>query len=58
LYTQGAVPFSVFLASSIVQDGHGMLPLLADSRWDFLRIKAINFFVGLLVGLAGLFIGW
>ncbi len=58
LYTQGAVPFSVLLASSVVQDGHGMLPLLADSRWDFLRIKAINFFVGLLVGLTGLFIGW
>jgi hypothetical protein len=57
LYTQGAVPFSILLASSIVQDGHGMLPLLADSRWDFFRIKAINFSVGLLVGLAGFLIG-
>jgi hypothetical protein len=58
LYTQGAVPFSVLLASSVVQDGHGMLPLLADSRLDFLRIKAINFTVGLLLGLAGYLAGW
>jgi hypothetical protein len=58
LYTQGAVPFSVLLASSVVQDGHGMLPLLADSRWDFVRIKAINFAVGLLVGLGGYLTSW
>jgi hypothetical protein len=36
LFTQGAIPLSVLLASSVVQDGHGMLPLLADSRLDFL----------------------
>jgi len=58
LYAQGAVPFSVLLASSVVQDGHGMLPLLADSRLDFLRIKAINFGVGLLLGLTGYLTGW
>jgi len=29
LFTQGVVPFSLLLSSSIVQDGHGMLPLLA-----------------------------
>lgn len=58
LYTQGAVPFSVLLASSVVQDGHGMLPLLADSRSDFFRIKAINFTVGLGVGLIGYLLGW
>lgn len=58
LYTQGAVPFSVLLASSVVQDGHGMLPLLADSRLDFLRIKGINFAVGLLLGLVGYYTGW
>lgn len=58
LYTQGTVPFSVLLASSVVQDGHGMLPLLADSRLDFLRVKGINFFVGLLIGLVGYFSNW
>ncbi len=58
LYTQGAVPFSVLLASSIVQDGHGMLPLLADSRTSFFVVKTINLAFGLLVGLLGYMLGW
>ena len=58
LYFQHAIPLSVLLASSTVQDGHGMLPILADSRKDFLRIKAINLAVGLGLGLLGYFTGW
>jgi hypothetical protein len=58
LYTQGLVPFSVLLASSIVQDGHGMLPMLADSRLDFIKIKGINFVLGLGIGLIGYFLNW
>lgn len=58
LYTQGVVPFSVLLASSVVQDGHGMLPLLADSRLDFLKVKGLNFVCGFGLGLLGLFLGW
>ncbi len=58
LYTQGVIPLSVLLASSIVQDGHGMLPLLAESRLDFARVKGINFCVGLVVGLIGYGIGY
>jgi len=27
LFAQGSIPFSILLASSIVQDGHGMLSL-------------------------------
>jgi Putative, 10TM heavy-metal exporter len=50
LYAQGALPLSILLASSAVQDGHGMLPMLAHSRRAFLVIKAINFAIGLLVG--------
>ena len=50
LYAQGDLPFAVLLASSIVQDGHGMLPLLATSRKDFLVIKAVNLGAGLLAG--------
>jgi len=49
-YAQGTIPISVLLANSIVQDGHGMLPLLAHSRRTFLKIKAINFATGILVG--------
>lgn len=58
LYTQGVIPFSILLASSIVQDGHGMLPLLADSRWDFFQVKTINLVVGLLLGLTGYLTHW
>ena len=53
LFAKGSIPFSVLLSNSIVQDGHGMLPLLAYSRKDFLKIKAIKFAVGLAVGIAG-----
>ena len=50
LFSQGALPFSILLASSIVQDGHGMLPLLAQSRRTFLGIKAVNCVIGFLIG--------
>jgi hypothetical protein len=51
LFAQGAVPFSILLASSIVQDGHGMLPMLAHSTREFARIKAISLIAGLSLGL-------
>ncbi len=50
MYAEGLVPFGVLLTSSIVQDGHGMLPLLAHSRPAFVAIKLINLAVGLLAG--------
>ncbi len=58
LFYQNAIPFSILLASSVVQDGHGMLPMLAESRLDFFKIKGINLFVGLCVGLTGYLTGW
>ncbi|RMG51086.1 MAG: hypothetical protein D6723_11215 [Acidobacteria bacterium] len=58
LYAQGVLPLSILLASSIVQDGHGMLPMLAHSRRDFIVVKAINFFIGLGCGAIGLALGW
>jgi len=51
LYAERTIPFSVLLASSVVQDGHGMLPLLAHSRRDFLIVKGVNLGAGLVVGL-------
>jgi len=51
LFSDGVIPFSVLLANSIVQDGHGLLPLLAHSRRDFLLIKAIKLPLGLAAGL-------
>ncbi len=50
LYAKDLAPFSVLLTSSIVQDGHGMLPMLAHSRRAFLTIKLINLIVGLSIG--------
>ena len=58
LYAKGAAPMSILMASSIVQDGHGMLPLLAQSRRWFLIVKAINLAVGLVVGALLLLLGW
>ncbi len=52
MFAEGTIPFGVLLASSIVQDGHGMLPLLAESKRGFIFVKIINFLVGLLIGLA------
>ncbi|MCF7823241.1 MAG: arsenic efflux protein [Candidatus Marinimicrobia bacterium] len=51
LYSKGLIPLSTLVVSSIVQDGHGMLPLLAFSRVTFLKVKAINFSIGILVGI-------
>ncbi len=58
LFAQGLAPFSVLLTSSIVQDGHGSLPLLAHSRKDFIIVKAINLVTGLALGLLVYAIGY
>ena len=58
LFAAGTLPFSILLANSIVQDGHGSLPLLAETRRGFFIIKAINIAVGLLVGGVGLMVGF
>jgi len=50
LYAQGAIPLSVLMANFVVQDGHGMLPLLAESRRAFVQIKIVKLFLGLLIG--------
>jgi len=57
LFAGGFVPFSVLLASSIVQDGHTTLPLLAESKSSFFKAKLINMIVGMVVGLLLHFIG-
>ena len=57
LFATGSIPLSILVTSSIVQDGHGLLPLLANSRMGFLKVKAINFVVGLLVGATMLALG-
>jgi hypothetical protein len=58
LFAEGSIPLSILLASSAVQDGHGMLPLLAHSRKAFVVIKLINLLVGLILGAGLLLFGW
>jgi hypothetical protein len=58
LYAQSVIPFGVLLASSIVQDGHGMLPMLAHSRRAFIAVKAINFALGLTAGAVAMSLGF
>ena len=54
LFAAGLVPMPVLLASSISQDGHSSLPLLAESRKSFLWAKIINCAVALAVGFGSM----
>jgi len=51
MFADELIPFSVILASSIVQDGHGMLPLLSYTVRDSVLIKLFNLAIGLGLGL-------
>ena len=55
MFAEGFIPFSVLLTSSIVQDGHGMLPLLSYTVRDSILIKIFNLLFGLGIG-ASLFV--
>jgi hypothetical protein len=57
LFSKGMVPFSVLLANSIVQDGHGMLPLLSCSVRDAALVKGFNLALGLGLGAVFFFLG-
>jgi hypothetical protein len=55
LFIDGMIPFGTLMASAIVQDGHGAIPLLAESKKSFFLAKGINILIGLVVGLSGLY---
>jgi len=57
-FASGIIPFSILLASSIVQDGHGMLPMLAESKRGFIAVKVVNIVFGAIVGIIGLLVGF
>lgn len=52
MFAGGLIPFSVLLASSISQDGHASLPLLAETKMGFLKAKIINAAVAAALGYA------
>lgn len=58
LFAQGSIPFSILLASSISQDGHGMLPMLAESKRSFLAVKIVNMIFAFIIGLSTLLLGF
>ena len=58
LFATGTVPFSVLLASSISQDGHASLPLLAESKRSFLKAKIVNVLVAAVCGYLCYFVGF
>ena len=58
MFANGLIPFSVLLASSIAQDGHGMLPLLSYTIRDTMLIKIFKIGAALLVGGLFYLVGW
>lgn len=42
MYVSGNLPVKILLASSIVQYGQSMVPLIAESQRSFLVVKLIN----------------
>lgn len=58
LFAKGLIPFSVLFTSSIVQDGHGMLPMLSYSVKDSIKIKMFNLVFGLTIGLLLFWLGF
>jgi hypothetical protein len=53
LFVEGSIPFSILLANSLVQNGHSGLPLLAESKTSFVKMKLIAVTTGMIAGLLG-----
>ena len=50
MFANGLIPFSILLTSSIVQDGHGMLPLFSYTIKDSVLIKLFNLLFAVVIG--------
>jgi len=48
MFAKGIIPFDVLLVNTIMQDGHGLLPLIPHSLRDSIYIK---FFKLVIVGI-------
>ena len=57
MFANGLVPFSVLLASSISQDGHSSLPLLASNKKSFILAKLVNCVIAAIAGYTLYFFG-
>lgn len=54
LYASGIIPLPVLLASCITQEGHAGLPLLADDKKAFVRLKVVKCILALAIGYIAL----
>lgn len=50
LFAQGVIPFSFLLVNSIVQEGHGLLPIMGFSWRDTIIVKLYKFILALIIG--------
>jgi hypothetical protein len=57
LFASGIVPFGILLANSIVQEGHGGLPLIAESKKSFAAVKLIKIPLALIIGAVCYYLG-
>ena len=58
LFLSGSIPFSILFANSLVQDGHGGLPLFAEAKRTFVFVKLLKFLLALLLGGCLLLLGF
>ena len=58
LFMAGILPYSTLLANCLLQEGHGGIPLMAETPRTFLKLKGFKFILAALVGLAGIWMGW
>ncbi|MCX7958871.1 MAG: selenocysteine protein, partial [Deltaproteobacteria bacterium] len=57
MYAKGIIPFGVLLVNTIVQDGHGLLPLIPHSLRDSLLIKMFKIVISGIILIVLYFTG-
>ena len=58
LYMSEHIPFSILLVNSLMQEGHGGLPLLAESKKTFFIVKGIKIIIAVIIGVTGIYYAW
>ncbi|MBN2365929.1 MAG: arsenic efflux protein [Calditrichaeota bacterium] len=58
MFSEGLIPFSILLTSSMAQNGHGLIPLFSYSVKDTVIIKTFNLIFALLTGIIFMLLGY
>ena len=56
MFASGILPFPVLLASCISQDGHACLPLIAENKKSWIRVKTLKSMLALAAGFGAMLI--